>query len=76
MRERTVLLVSHEDGDWIFTCGGADHTDDDWKVVGVGHLLSEDPTLNDCADLEIDYEAERSGIGQPWIRTAINESNC
>jgi hypothetical protein len=73
---RPILLVVHEDGDWVFSCGNDDHADENWKVVGVGHLVSRDSTLNECADLKNGYEAERSEVGQPWIRIKINDISC
>ena len=73
---RPILLVAHEDGDWIFTYGKDDHTDDSWKVVGIGHLVSRDSTINECADLQNGYECERSAAGQSWIRTKIDETDC
>jgi hypothetical protein len=51
-RERPVLLVIREDGDWQFLCGGADHADPlEPYHVSVGALLDADPTLNQIADL-------------------------
>ena len=73
---RPILLVAHEDNAWMFCCGDEDHTEKDWKVVGVGHLISRDATLNECADLKNNFEAERSGIGHVWVRTEIDENNC
>ena len=68
---RPVLLVVHDDGDWMFLCGGDDHTADDCHLVGVGHLISRDPSLDECADLEDGFEATRTGVGERWIRNAI-----
>ena len=69
-RERPVLLVSHGDGDWQFLCGGSDHGDDA-HVVGVGHLIDNDPSLNECADLPVDAFAEREAVGKPWTREKL-----
>jgi len=57
----------------MFMCGGADHGDNDIRVVGVGHLVERDPTLNECADLPNGFEAERSTVGAPWLRIRSNE---
>jgi hypothetical protein len=70
--ERPVLLVVYEDGDWSFLCGGDDHSGDWCNVVGIGHLVKRDPSLNDCADLPDNFEAERAAPGSAWIRTPIN----
>ena len=73
-----VLLVVHDkDGDWSFVCGG--HHEDSakaYRVVGVGHLTSRDSSLDQCADLPIGFEAERSAVSQQWIRTKIDSAAC
>jgi hypothetical protein len=71
--EKPVLLVSRENGEWCFLCGG-DHPDDPdfYKVVGIGHILQRDPELNSLLDLKPDEEAERAAPGMPWIRTKID----
>jgi hypothetical protein len=73
--ERPILLVAHEDGDWQFLCGVGDddfESPDSLHVVGVGHLIDRDPSINLCADLPNGYEAERSEINEPWVRTKID----
>ena len=65
---RPILYVCRADGDWQFLCGGTDH-DENAHLVGVGHLTHRDPTLNALADLESDWEAERSAVGAEWIIT-------
>jgi hypothetical protein len=75
-REAPVLLVSRPDGDWCLLCGGV-HTDEanEYRVVGIGHLLEEDPTLQETLDLEPNWEAERRGVGGTWLRTKIDEGH-
>lgn len=69
-RERPVLLVVREGGDWQFLCGAADHNDPNEPYhVSVGILLDVDPTLNEVADLPPEWEAERLEEGGGWIRT-------
>jgi hypothetical protein len=70
--ERPILLIVHEDGDWVFMCGKSDHGDNDIHIVGVGHLVDRDPSINECANLANDCEAERETVASPWIRTRIN----
>ena len=71
--KRPILLVAHEDGDWSFMCGRCDHGgSDDYRVVGVSHVVERDPSVNDCSDLPNGYEAEREGVGKPWLRTQID----
>lgn len=67
--DRPVRLVSHEDGDWQFLCGEADHNDDG-HLVGLEHLIERDPTLSEVLDLPLDWDAEREDPGKPWIRTS------
>ena len=75
LHERGTRLVVHDsDGDWAFACGHEDHSERDWRVVGVGHLTDEDPSLHDCADLPVGYEAERIERGAVWARRAIKAS--
>ena len=75
---RPILLVVHDhDGSWSFMCG-APHEDSSasYRVVGVGHLISRDPSLNRCADLPVGSEAERSALEQPWIRKKKAPNAC
>ena len=69
-RERPILLVSHDDGDWQCLCGGSDHGDDA-HLVGVGHLIDDDPSLNECADLPGNWCAERDSPGATWRRSKL-----
>lgn len=56
-----------------FTCGKPDHGgSDDYCVVGVGHLVEGDPSINECTDLPNGFEAERAAVGQPWLRSPID----
>ncbi len=74
-RERPVLLVSRPEGQWCLLCG--DEHDDDasaYRVVGIGHLLERDPSINAVLDLPPEWDAERSADGQPWLRQPIPDS--
>ena len=71
-KTRPILLVVHEDWDWQFMCGAADHAGDDGHLVGVGHLTDRDPSLNECADLPNGFVAERFAVGEPWARNEIS----
>ena len=64
-----VLLVSREDGDWQFLCGGTHDADEKPRVVGLNHLLERDATLREILDLPSDWDAERSAVSAPWKRT-------
>ena len=69
-RARPVLYVTRPEGDWCFLCG-EEHPDDAaaYRVVGIGHPLSEDPTLANVLDLGENEEAERSIVGGQWTRS-------
>ena len=67
---RPVLLVSRGDGDWCFLCGGKHLQDASaYKVVGIGHVLESDSSLRELNDLPAEWEAERTEVGQDWVRT-------
>lgn len=73
-RERPVLLVTREDGDWQFLCGKDDHVDPHEPYhVSVGILVAFDETLNEVADLPPEWEAERESPSASWIRTRCAE---
>lgn len=73
---RPILLVSHEeDGDWQFLCGDLHDEDELPKLVGIGHLLEKDPSLNELAGLEPGYEAERAAVREQWLITRIGQEN-
>lgn len=71
-RSRPVLLVSREDGDWCFLCGDV-HPDSGeyYRVVGLGHVVEQDPLLRSVLDLLPNEEAERIAVGERWIRTNL-----
>jgi hypothetical protein len=73
-RERPVLLVTRPNGDWCLLCGD-EHEDDAsaYKVVGIGHVLAHDPSIETVLDLAPGWDAERSASDQPWQRQPISE---
>lgn len=69
-RERLVRLVMRLDGDWQFLCGGDDHQAPERPHhVHVGALVAHDPSLSEVSDLPAEWEAERTELGSPWVRT-------
>jgi len=70
--ELPVLYVTRPDGDWCFLCGD-EHPKDDGSlmVVGAGHVLDNDPTLDAILDLQPNEEADRRELGGPWERQAF-----
>ena len=65
---RPVLLVIHEDGDWQCLCGKEDH-DENGHLVGVGHLIEKDQSIDELFDLPDGWEAERVSKNDAWLRT-------
>jgi hypothetical protein len=68
-RTRPVLLVVRDRGDWQLLCGGVHDPEDLPEVVGLNHLIDDDPSLRQIIDLPVDWEAERQSPDEPWIRT-------
>lgn len=67
---KSVKLVSRSDGDWQILCGDDHPNDADYfRVVGIGHEFDKDPTLLELIDLPPEWDAERSHVGGPWLRT-------
>lgn len=65
-----VLLVVRTDEDWSLLCGD----EHDWaipdslRLVGIGHILDRDSSLEQVMDLRSGCEAERQSVGAEWIR--------
>ena len=74
---KPVLLVSRQGGSWCFVCGG-DHEDNasNYRVVGIGHVLEDDPSLRSQLDLQPDWDAERKDLDSPWIRTRSDATDA
>jgi len=67
-----VLLVAREDGDWSFLCGESHDFEARLpNVVGIGHLLDRDPSLEQVLDLPDGHEAERQVVGGLWERRQL-----
>lgn len=68
--ERPVLYVTRPDGDWCFLCGD-EHPDEgsEFRVVGLGHLMTRDGSLAEVLDLAPNQEAERDIVGGTWSRS-------
>jgi hypothetical protein len=67
-----VLYVSRPEGDWCFLCG-CEHPDsaEAFRVVGIAHPVTSDPTLEEILDLGMNEEAERPRVGDGWVRSTI-----
>jgi hypothetical protein len=66
-----VLLVLRSEGEWQLLCGGAHDNEEVPRVVGLAHLVDEDPSLRAVLDLPLEWEAERSSQASPWERRPI-----
>jgi len=69
--ERPILFVVHDEGDWQFLCGCELTGDTPGHLVGVGHLVERDPSINECADLPDGWYAERESPSHPWVRGSL-----
>ena len=67
-KERPILEVIRDpDGDWQFFCGGEhDFEKERPHTVGIGHLIEDDPSIQDLAAMEKGTYAERDAIGLKW----------
>ena len=64
---RPILLVIHEDGDWQCLCGQDDHYGNDGHLVGMGHLLERDQSIEQLHDLPDNWEAGRTSPNDEWV---------
>ncbi len=74
---KPILLIDRTDSDWSFVCGQP-HDDNAamYRVVGISHVLNDDPSLAALMDLQPNWEAERRSINAPWIRIpSIHENS-
>lgn len=64
-----VLQVRHyeDDHSWAFTCGTS-NLSEDARVVGMGEILSRDPSLRTVADLPPGWSAWRENCTADWNR--------
>ena len=61
-----LLVVHHSNGDWQFLCGEIHDDGELPKVVGVGHLLDRDSSLEKLRDLPLGWSAERQDARSEW----------
>lgn len=70
----TLLVIRDSDGSWQFLCGqDGCIEEEDAHVVGVGHLLERDPTLEKSAELEPSQYFERQSSSSSWVLGNISE---
>lgn len=69
---KPVLFVSRAGGDWQMYCDWRNHDFNEdavlkaLSVVHIMHLVDNDSTLLEIADLPIDMAAERPQLGASW----------
>lgn len=63
-----IVMVENQGGDsgWVFYAQGSD--EDGYGMVHPSHLIHQDPTLLEVADLPPNFAARRKGAGLPWAR--------
>jgi len=66
-----ILFVAHDrDGSWQFI--DADQwVQADIVVSHLAHIVDQDATLGDIADLPVGWQAERAQVGGPWSRAPL-----
>jgi len=67
-KQATIVFVFHDrDASWQFM-DAEPWVQGDIVVSHLGHLIDQDPTLDELADLPIGWEASRDGSDKPWVR--------
>ncbi|WP_020405794.1 hypothetical protein [Hahella ganghwensis] len=66
--KKPILYVYHGEKNWQFLCGDDHESTEGASVVGIGHLIERDPSLNELADLSSGWEAERESLDNKWVR--------
>jgi hypothetical protein len=69
-----ILLVIHysEDESWALL-DGSPTSIEQGRVIGMGTALMLDPTLREISDLRPGWVAERSKVGEAWVRSQDDE---
>lgn len=64
-----ILLVTHDadDGCWQMLCGTTNDTEDA-RVVGLGEMYEQDPSVGQLADLPLGWRAWCPNKEAPWVR--------
>jgi hypothetical protein len=66
-----LVVIRDPDGYWQFLCGSPEDTGD-CHLVGVGHLLERDPSLENMAELSFSAGAERSSQDKEWVHFILD----
>lgn len=70
--DQPILRVVHDhDGDWQFLTG--DQLLEDARIVCLADLVKRDPTLNKVFNLDYGEAADRTAVGEKWIRSKVEK---
>ena len=68
LEQAAIAFVFHDrDGSWQFI-DAAPWVQGDVVISHLGHLIDQDPSVEELADLPIGWEASRDGPDGPWVR--------
>lgn len=70
-KERPILYLCKEDEEWQFLCGGLHREGEVPRVVGLNHILEDEPTIRALMNLPNNWEAERIDVESKWITSPI-----
>lgn len=72
---KPITLVYRTDGDWCFTTFDNPYGDDSdkYRVIGIGHILQRDPSIESLENLPNNWEAERAAPMHPWVHRDISD---
>lgn len=71
---KPILHVIHDnDGNWQFLTG--EQMPEDGRLVALEQMLIQDNTLNEVFNLDYGEQAKRNHLGEPWIRTKMNDND-
>jgi hypothetical protein len=68
-------VVRDVDGEWQFLDGGEADRADLITVTHAADVIDRDPSLIECRDLPVGWEAWRDAVGKPWVRAPIDPTN-
>jgi hypothetical protein len=70
-RKTRILLVSHEDGGWLFLNGRDVINRADVVEVSLKDVFELDPSVGELADLPCGWRAWRGAVDQAWRRVEL-----
>lgn len=70
-RSEILGVVRDTDGEWQFLDGEEADRADLITVTHAAHVIDRDPSIVECRDLPIGWEAWRDAVGEPWLRRPL-----